>query len=51
MLIDGFISGSTADGVFHNISKLSQGNLIQIENGSGTLFSYLVIKTQVYPAG
>jgi hypothetical protein len=51
MLIDGFVSDSTANGVFYNINKLSQGSLIEVENGSGTIFTYLVIKTQAYPTG
>lgn len=50
MLIDGHISSWTAHGVFYNLRSLVAGDIIQVERGDGTIFSYKVIKSQLYPA-
>jgi len=48
MLIDGHVSSWTSHGVFYGIKNLSAGDMVQIERGDGTVFSYQVVKTQVY---
>lgn len=50
MLIDGHISSWTAHGVFYGIKNLVPGDLIRVERGDGTIFSYDVVKTQIYNA-
>lgn len=50
MLIDGHISSWTTHGVFYSLSKLVPGDLVQVERGDGTMFSYSVVKTVIYPA-
>jgi sortase (surface protein transpeptidase) len=48
MLIDGHISSWTAHGVFYGLKTLSAGDIIKIQRGDGVIFSYQVIKTQIY---
>lgn len=51
MLIDGHVSSWTAHGVFHDLKKLVAGDVISIERGDNAMFSYQVVKVQVYDAG
>lgn len=51
MLIDGHVSSWTTHGVFYEIKSLANGDTIQIERGDGTLYSFKVIRIQVYTAG
>lgn len=51
MLIDGHVSSWTAHGVFHDLKKLVAGDIINVERGDNALFSYQVVKVQVYAAG
>lgn len=44
-IIDGHVSGPTADGVFKNIKKLVKGDSFEVELGSGKILSYSVIET------
>ncbi len=50
VLIDGHVSSWTAHGVFYGLHTLVAGDIIQIERGDGTMFTYKVVKKQVYPA-
>ncbi|HUD05850.1 MAG TPA: class F sortase [Candidatus Saccharimonadales bacterium] len=50
MLIDGHISSWTAHGVFYGLNKLQPGDIIEVQLGDGTIFTYQVVKTQVYDA-
>ncbi|MFI5270830.1 MAG: class F sortase [Candidatus Saccharimonadales bacterium] len=50
MLIDGHISSWTSHGVFYGLNQLNPGDVIQITRGDGQVFSYQVVKTQVYGA-
>jgi LPXTG-site transpeptidase (sortase) family protein len=49
MLIDGH-SGLNIDGVFNGLTKLKKGDLINVKRGDGRVFTYSVVKTQVFPA-
>ncbi len=49
MLIDGHVSSWTAHGVFYDLSSLKPGDIIRVERGDNTMFSYSVIKTVIYP--
>ena len=51
MLIDGHVSSWTTHGVFYGIKTLVAGDLIKVERGDGTIFTYKVVKNQVYPSG
>jgi hypothetical protein len=51
MLIDGHVSSWTTHGVFYGIKKLVTGDLIKVERGDGTIFTYSVVKSQVFPSG
>jgi len=51
MLIDGHISSWTTHGVFYGLKNLVAGNVLQIVRGDGTVFTYKVVKTVVYPSG
>jgi len=51
MLIDGHVSNWTAQGVFYGIKTLVAGDLIKIERGDGTIFTYGVVRDQVYSSG
>jgi LPXTG-site transpeptidase (sortase) family protein len=48
MLIDGHVSSWTTHGIFYNLKKLSAGDRLQIQRGDGTMFTYRVVKSQVY---
>lgn len=47
MFIDGHSSGSTHEGLFGNLSKLVEGDTLQIEKGDGTRLTYQVTHTEV----
>lgn len=49
-LIDGHVSSWTSKGVFYYIDKLVPGDTIQVVNGAGKDFNYVVVKSQIYPA-
>ena len=51
MLIDGHVSSWTAHGVFYGLKTLVAGDIIQVERGDGKMFTYKVVKSQVYPSG
>ena len=48
MLIDGHISSWTTHGVFYRINTLLPGDIIDVQGGNGAIFTYKVVKTQVY---
>ncbi|HEY4964165.1 MAG TPA: sortase [Candidatus Saccharimonadales bacterium] len=50
MLIDGHISSWTTHGVFYGLNTLKPGDTIELQRGDGTMFTYKVVKTQVYNA-
>lgn len=50
MLIDGHISSWTARGVFYGLKTLRAGDIIRVQRGDDTLFTYKVVKTQLYGA-
>lgn len=51
VVIDGYQSGPTRDGIFINISKLRLGDLIEIERGDGQVFKYSVVEVESKPFG
>lgn len=51
MLIDGHVSSWTTHGVFYGIKTLVAGDLIKVERGDGTIFTYVVVKNHVFPLG
>ena len=51
VLIDGHVSSWTAHGVFYGIKTLVAGDVIQIQRGDGSVFTYKVVRSQIYPAG
>jgi sortase (surface protein transpeptidase) len=50
MLIDGHVSSWTAHGVFYGLKTLKPGDAVDVRSGSGAIFSYQVIKIQIYHA-
>lgn len=48
MLIDGHISSWTTRGVFYGLNTLLPGDIIDVQGGNGAIFTYKVVKTQVY---
>jgi len=51
MLIDGHVSSWTSKGVFYGIKTLKPGDQIQVQRGDGTIFTYQVISSQIFPDG
>jgi sortase A len=49
MFIYGHVSSWTANGAFHNLKKLRQGDNISITRGDGTTYVYQVVSSKVYP--
>ncbi len=49
MFIYGHVSSWTAKGVFYNLKYLTRGDLINITNGKGQIFEYIVQKVMIYP--
>jgi sortase (surface protein transpeptidase) len=48
MLIDGHVSSWTTQGVFYGIKKLVAGDTIKIQRGDGAIFTYKVVKNEVF---
>lgn len=48
--IDGHISSWTSQGVFYNLNKLTNGDVVEIQRGDGHIFKYVVERTAVYEA-
>lgn len=48
MLIDGHISSWTTRGVFYGLNTLLPGDSIDVQGGNGAIFTYKVVKTEVY---
>lgn len=48
MLINGHMSGSTKNGVFHDLTDLAAGDQIEIERGDHSVVTYVVTKVQTY---
>lgn len=48
MVLDGHVSGPTKHGVFYDLHKLVKGDVIEVERGDGTKFSYRVVASKVY---
>ncbi len=48
--IDGHVSGYTQPGVFKQIKNLKQNDVMKVEMGDGTQYSYKVVKVESYPA-
>lgn len=46
-VIDGHVSGPTVPGVFFNLNKLQNGDIITIERGDGQKLNYKVIASEV----
>jgi sortase (surface protein transpeptidase) len=49
-LIDGHVSSWTTKGIFYNLKLLIPGDTIQVVRGDGSVLTYQVVKSQVYPA-
>lgn len=50
-LIDGHVSSWTTRGVFYGIKTLIPGDQIKVVRGDGTIFTYSVVKSQVFASG
>ena len=48
MVIDGHVSSWTTRGVFYGLDSLSNGDLVQVQRGDGKIFTYEVMKIQIY---
>lgn len=48
MLIDGHVSSWTAHGTLYDIKKLKAGDVVKIERGDGKVFTYKVVKSQLF---
>lgn len=48
MLIDGHVSSWTTHGVFYGLKTLVPNDIIKLERGDGTMFTYQVVSSQVY---
>lgn len=46
VLLDGHVAGPTQHGVFYDIKNLVAGDLLEIERGDGTIFTYKVVKSK-----
>ncbi len=49
MFIYGHVSSWTSKGVFYNLKYLTKGDLINITNGEGKIFRYIVQNVRIYP--
>lgn len=49
MFIYGHVSSWTSRGVFYNLKYLTKGDLINITNGEGKIFRYIVQNVRIYP--
>ena len=50
VVMDGHISSWEANGVFHQLKDLEQGDTMTVERGDGTTFTYKVVESQTYDA-
>ncbi len=50
MIIQGHIHGPTKPGAFYELKKLAKDDIIQIESGNSTEYTYKVTRTQIYNA-
>jgi len=50
MLIDGHVSSWTTHGIFYGLKKLRDGDQVKVQRGDGVMFTYKVVKSQVYDA-
>lgn len=48
MLIDGHVSSWTSKGVFYGLKTLVAGDIIQVQRGDGKVFTYKVVRNQIY---
>lgn len=48
MLVDGHKSSWKANGTFFGLKKLEPGDKVSVERGDGTLFTYRVVKSQIF---
>jgi LPXTG-site transpeptidase (sortase) family protein len=48
-IIDGHVTGRTAEGVFKNLDKLQPGDTFKVERGDGKVLSYKVVRTVTVP--
>ena len=46
VFINGHVSGPTKAGIFYNLKKLNNGDIINIEKGDGTVISYKVVNKE-----
>lgn len=51
VLIDGHYSGPNTRGVFSKLNRLKPGDVITLERGDGTNFTYVVAKVETKPEG
>lgn len=51
MLLTGYYSGPTGEGIFHDLDKVQIGDNIQIEGGDGTVYNFQVIESLFYNLG
>ncbi len=49
LIIDGHNGGPTKHGVFKNLPSLQAGDIVKIERGDGTIFSYKVVESKTIP--
>lgn len=50
MLIDGHVSSWTTQGIFYGLKKLRTGDQVKVQRGDGAMFTYKVVRSQVYDA-
>jgi LPXTG-site transpeptidase (sortase) family protein len=49
-LVMGHVSGPTNGGIFYNLYRLTDGDMINITQGDGTIYSYKVVSKEEVPA-
>lgn len=49
MFIFGHVSSWTANGVFYNLKNLMPGDKVIVTRGDNVSFTYVVVKTKIYP--
>ncbi|MBC7746456.1 class F sortase [Pedobacter sp.] len=49
ILIDGHVHGPTQPGVFYKLKTLVAGDIIKLERGDDTVYTFKVVKSQTYP--
>jgi len=48
-LIDGHVSSWKTNGVFYGLKNIKPGELVKVQRGDGKVFTFSVVKSQVYP--